>query len=101
MRSTFGSRGRMMTWMLTGCLVLAGMLSAAEPTDETTLETDLKPRRAIVLSMQDAIRLTLENSMDIKIDRISPQSSAADIQEARPLQVQVLPRGARRPLQQG
>ncbi|HUW55204.1 MAG TPA: TolC family protein [Planctomycetota bacterium] len=82
MRSTVGSRCRMMTWMLSGCLVLAGMLSAAEPVDETTLETDLKPRRAIALSMQDAIRLTLENSMEIKIDRISPQSSATDIQEA-------------------
>ncbi|KPJ56540.1 MAG: hypothetical protein AMS16_02215 [Planctomycetes bacterium DG_58] len=48
----------------------------------STLETDLRPRRAIVLSMHDAITLTLKNSMDIKIDRIEPQSSAADIQQA-------------------
>lgn len=49
----------------------------------TALETDLRPRKAIALSMRDAIRLTLENNLDIKIRGIDPQSSAEDITIAK------------------
>ena len=59
------------------------MARAAEPVDELAGEPpNLKPRRAIVLSMEDAVKLTLQNSVDIKIDRIAPLTSAADIQRA-------------------
>ena len=91
MKTTLSGRAWMVkAWVLVLCLVFSWPLAAQEPAGTATapaaptptLETDLRPRRAIVLSMQDAIRLTLQNSMNIKIDRIAPQSSAADIQQA-------------------
>ena len=48
----------------------------------TPESADMKPRRAIVLSMQEAVRLTLENSMRVKINRVSPEVALAAIQKA-------------------
>ena len=48
----------------------------------TAIYVDTKPRKAIVLSMRDAVKLTLENSMDIKVNRIAPQVAAAAIEQA-------------------
>jgi len=42
----------------------------------------MRPRRAIVLSMQEAVRLTLENSMKVKINRVDPQVALAAIEKA-------------------
>ena len=66
----------------------AAVALAEEPAKDKTpqeisgLGVDLTPRKAIALSMEDAIRMTLENNMDIKISRIDPQTSAADIHKA-------------------
>ena len=55
----------------------------AETEDKlNALEVDLAPRKALVLGMTDAVTLTLKNSMDIKISRIEPQRSEADIEKA-------------------
>jgi outer membrane protein TolC len=53
-------------------------------TGESTgsLDVDLSPRKAVMLSMDDAVTLTLNNSMDIKINRIEPQNKEADIVRA-------------------
>ncbi|HUU43306.1 MAG TPA: TolC family protein [Planctomycetota bacterium] len=82
---------RRMTAVL--ALLLVASAAAAQDTDTgkredraiediTALDVDTTPRRAIALSMADAIRLTLENNLDIKIRGIDPQTSAADIQKA-------------------
>jgi len=63
-------------------LALSGLVRAEEETAEPASDVTLKPRRAIALSMSEAVRRTLQNSMDIKIDRIAPLSSAADIDRA-------------------
>lgn len=44
---------------------------------------DLTPRRAIFLSMEDAVRLTLQNNVDIKVDSISPLILAENITMAK------------------
>jgi outer membrane protein TolC len=44
---------------------------------------DLTPRRAIFLSMEDAVRLTLQNNVDIKVDSIAPLIAAENVTIAR------------------
>lgn len=83
MHTTLSSR-KWMVWVVVLSVTFAGSAAAQEEEgkeakDVSTLSTDLTPRRAIVLTMADAVRLTLQNSMDIKIDRIGPQTRAADI----------------------
>ncbi len=56
--------------------------SAANAAAEGVMAEDMKPRKAIVLSMQEAIRLTLENSMKVKINRVGPEVALADIEKA-------------------
>ena len=47
--------------------------------EETALSVDVTPRKAIALSMRDAITLTLKNNMNIRISEINPKTAAADI----------------------
>ena len=85
------STGRIL-WLLPAFVLtvagFAGMLFAqdADTTntseDDTALVVDLKPRKAIILSTQDAIRLTMQNSTEIRIDSITPRRTALDITRA-------------------
>jgi outer membrane protein TolC len=55
---------------------------AAESDKELILPVDLSPREAVTLSMADAIRLTLQNNLDIKINRINPEVNIAAVEKA-------------------
>jgi hypothetical protein len=57
-------------------------LAKSAALDNAPSADDLRPRKAIVLSMQEAIRLTLENSMKVKINRIDPQTALAAVEKA-------------------
>ncbi len=52
------------------------------PDAEAVMTDDMRPRKAIVLSMPEAVRLTLENSMRVKINRVNPQVALAAIEKA-------------------
>ncbi len=60
---------------------LKGVVPPMTGDNETTIE-DLRPRKAIMLSMQEAIRLTLENSMQVKINRVAPAVALAAVEKA-------------------